>query len=194
MRTYKGLEPCPGCGVAGTVEPRNQRNGLCYKCRKFLKIGREQVAAPEDFAKVELNPSGLYELWATEYKDGAKDGETQAIGQRPHYISDFGAYKQSDGTSKELAAALFDLVRSINVGERPVSLGVRMLESHYSNVQFVPIYFAKALFLFYGVLVKYSRACYQDGFNEGRNLLTGLASGSMTIDAVNEQVIRVNKQ
>lgn len=193
-RYYDGEKVCPGCKVSGREKQRHSATDLCSECAKYLRIGRTVKPEADIFARATWHPNGCYRLNMTHFTgDGDKEDFTAT--DPPAYISDRAFKEKEPGTSDDLAKAFIGLLQALDVGERDTKTRLHMLEtSSWGETFYIPRPAAIAIFELYKTLRSYSVRCVQDGFNDGRNLISGLANGSLTIDKVNEQTTRVNER
>lgn len=186
MPRYSGKVKCPGCGKTGEESPRDYANTICWDCEKLLKLGkikRELDAQDKSrYAEITL-PAYKFTLF-TQYGKPAES--KQAL-----YISDqFG--KDIEGSSEALLKAQKEFLETINQGAKKGCVQYSAFDGNHftGSSYFLTFPQAQAFVAFMVAVADYARRNYEEGLEDGKSLLTGLASGRYSIQEFNDATRR----
>jgi hypothetical protein len=177
-RYYCGPKPCPGCNTSGEDRPRyNGAGGLCSVCVEYIKLGKAVKAEPKVFSSITPCTHTICDTYKN--KNGDREGN---LIRRPVYLSEF---------STKLSYALRDFLKTLDLGmKEEVEYSIYDSDVNWHDNIYVKTDTALAYFEFIKVLLEYSVALYNDGFNYGKSLLIGLNSGRLSLQDFEESVGR----
>lgn len=160
--------PCPGCGAKGEMRKAAE---VCPQC-KFLiteaKARRAQVKR-------------------------LKETEPTRLPFAPHCLP--ALYRPDRESARTIQGFVFDLVHLVtfppetNHNSHYIINGSSGCDSSGRTYWLIPVGLKKILNDLYAAIQTGSESAYQEGKENGHNLIMGLATGETTIDELNEATI-----
>lgn len=176
-------KPCPGCGEVNRYRPAAE---VCHTCQEHIKLGKQAIA--------EAKKTGPGNVWVRGYH-GTPYVHRGSIGWR------------GDPDCRDIGKALGKVFKSIAVPSQgrdtavdedvftlDVKIAARMRIDqgnnwHQPDFQ-VPAEFLDAIRELYVDLCHVTAHAYEEGKQDGRNILDGLASGEISVRELNEETAR----
>ncbi len=189
MRNYTGKKPCSGCGKTGEEQIRWSVDSLCRPCKEIMKAGKlalqEKENDEDEFVSISVP---MYSVGSFKLFEKIKGVASRMLDKTSEYQSGFSYVSDLDikeGSSKNVGVALRELFGLLQVTNREAdNLAITSNEGHYYFV--LPKNTAMAFFNLWKEIEAHERFLTKQSYNDGKNLLVGLASGSMTMNEFNQ--------
>jgi hypothetical protein len=176
---YRGVEPCPACGVTGKEKPRwGGPKSICGDCKKLLELGKAvKEQGGEGFSVFTLNPYGIKAL---SLRTGG--GETHKTEFPPYVGYDVDDEHKKNGSNRHVLKALEKLLSNL---EEAIKAGfeqsVYMEDAHNDRTFYLEKDVATSVYELLAAFYQWGNRLKRENFQRGKNLLMGLQSGDITL-------------
>lgn len=173
-------KPCPGCGQ---VDPYRPAASVCRACRDALDRDKALLAARKAqegkvLTRMPHAPHALpYIQYAFEFKSAFQESFSLLAAAAGEVVPAAHAYELTD--TEQAGVLVPEHNKGMNVGGY----------SLHPNFLLIDPGALEALRAVYASVVNIARVAHADGLADGRSLLTGLASGEITVKEFNERSI-----
>lgn len=186
MSYYEGKQPCAGCGRTGEEVPRGKKDGLCRECAEAVKLGRMMIQE-RDLKRTYYRLDefmATYMTWHTIPVPEIDRAVRNLLRQFSQFDSNHVCGKYDKSASYEMICGKMDAITARDTFILPVAIyeaakelcttvleAARKLDEEKRN-------YRKELD---AELAAQKNEIYNDGVAHGRNILSQLNSGEITV-------------